>query len=41
LRVIHSLVQATTNKVGPRFMLFIASSLALAALTLHAVMAVF
>lgn len=41
LRVIHSLVQATTNKVGPRFMLFIASSLALAALSLHAVMAVF
>jgi hypothetical protein len=41
LRVIHSLVQATTNKVGARFMLFLASSLALAALTLHAVMAVF
>jgi hypothetical protein len=41
LRVLHSLVQATTNKVGPRFMLFIVSSVALAALTLHAVMAVF
>jgi len=41
LRVIHSLVQATTNKVGPRFMLFIASSIALAALTLHAALAVF
>ena len=40
LRVIHSLVQATTNKVGPRFMLFIASSIALAALTLHAALAV-
>lgn len=41
LRVIHSLVQATTNKVGVRFMLFITSSIALAALTLHAAMAVF
>jgi len=41
LRMIHSLVQATSNKVGVRFMLFIASSIALAALTLHASMAVF
>ena len=41
LRVIHSLVQATTNKVGVRFMLFITSSIALAALSLHAAMAVF
>ncbi|WP_375420886.1 MAPEG family protein [uncultured Sphingomonas sp.] len=41
LRVLHSLVQATVNKVGPRFMLFLASSLALVALTLHAAMAVF
>ena len=41
LRVIHSLVQATSNKVGMRFMLFITSSIALAALTLHASMAVF
>jgi len=41
LRMIHSLVQATSNKVGVRFMLFIASSIALAALTLHAALAVF
>ncbi len=41
LRVAHSLVQATVNRVLPRFMLFLASSLALAALTLHASMAVF
>ena len=41
LRVLHSLVQATVNKVGPRFMLFLASTVALAALTLHASMAVF
>ena len=41
LRVIHSLVQATVNRVGPRFMLYLASTVALAALTLHASMAVF
>ncbi|GAA0673621.1 hypothetical protein FHT00_001518 [Sphingomonas insulae] len=41
LRVAHSLVQATVNRVGPRFMLFMASTVALAALTLHASMAVF
>jgi hypothetical protein len=41
LRVLHSLVQVTVNKVGPRFMLFLASTVALAALTLHASMAVF
>ena len=41
LRVLHSLVQATVNRVWPRFMLFLASTLALAALTLHAAMAVF
>jgi len=41
LRVLHSLVQATVNRVGPRFMLFALSSLALVALTLHAAMAVF
>jgi len=41
LRVAHSLVQATTNRVLHRFMLFLASTLALAALTLHAAMAVF
>lgn len=41
LRVLHSLVQATVNRVLIRFMLFLTSSLALAALTLHASMAVF
>lgn len=41
LRVLHSLVQATVNRVLPRFMLFLASTLALVALTLHAAMAVF
>lgn len=41
LRVGHSIVQATTNRVGPRFALFIASSLCLAALTLIAAGAVF
>jgi hypothetical protein len=41
LRIAHSLVQATTNRVKPRFMLFLLSSLCLAALTLHAGMAVF
>ena len=41
LRIVHSLVQATVNRVGPRFMLFMASTVALAALTLHASMAVF
>lgn len=41
LRIAHSLVQATVNKVGPRLMLFLASTVALAALTLHAAMAIF
>ena len=41
VRIVHSLVQATVNRVGPRFMLFMASTVALAALTLHASMAVF
>ena len=41
LRIAHSVVQATTNRVLWRFALFIASSVALLALTLHAAMAVF
>lgn len=41
LRIAHSLVQATVNRVLPRFMLFLASTLALVALTLHAALAVF
>jgi hypothetical protein len=41
LRVIHSLVQATINKIVLRFVLFLLSSLVLLALVVHAVMAVF
>ena len=41
LRVIHSLVQVTINKVVLRFSLFALSSLCLIALVLHAAMAVF
>jgi hypothetical protein len=41
LRIVHSLFQATVNKVVPRFLLFAASSLALMALVLHLLIAVF
>lgn len=41
LRVAHSIVQATVNKVAVRFALFALSSLALMALILHAGIAVF
>jgi hypothetical protein len=41
LRVAHSLVQATINKVALRFALYALSSLALMALIVHAAMAVF
>lgn len=41
LRVLHSLVQATVNKVMVRFGLFALSSLVLIALVVHAAMAVF
>ncbi|TNE55529.1 MAG: MAPEG family protein [Sphingomonadales bacterium] len=41
LRVIHSLVQATANKVMVRFVLFALSSLVLIALIFHASVAVF
>ncbi|MBS1240327.1 MAG: rane protein [Proteobacteria bacterium] len=41
LRVIHSLVQATVNKVTLRFTIFVLSSLVLIALILHAAMALF
>jgi len=41
LRVIHSLVQATANRVMVRFVLFALSSLVLIALIVHAAMAVF
>lgn len=41
LRIAHSLVQILWNRVAVRFTLFLLSSLALAALTLHAVLTVF
>ena len=40
LRIVHSLVQATVNRVMVRFVLFALSSLVLMALTLHAGIAV-
>lgn len=41
VRVVHSVVQATVNKVTMRFVLFALSSLILTALITHAAMAVF
>ena len=41
LRVLHSLVQATINRVALRFALFALSSLALMALIVHAAITVF
>lgn len=41
LRVIHSIVQATANKVMIRFVLFLISSLVLIALIFHAAIVVF
>ena len=41
LRIVHSLVQATSNRVRIRFLFFMLSSVMLVALTLHAAMAVF
>ena len=41
LRVLHSLVQATINKVAVRFGLFTLSTLVLIALTFHAAITVF
>jgi hypothetical protein len=41
LRIAHSIVQATVNRILVRFVLFALSSLALIALALHAAMAVF
>jgi hypothetical protein len=41
LRIVHSLIQATYNKVSIRFTVFALSTLCLVALTLHAAMAVF
>ena len=41
LRIAHSLVQATSNRVRTRFLFFMLSSLMLVALTPHAALAVF
>ena len=41
LRVLHSLIQATVNRVMVRFLVFALSSLVLIALTLHAAITVF
>ena len=41
LRIVHSLIQATTNRVRYRFVFFMLPSLMLVALTLHAALAVF
>ncbi|RZT55130.1 hypothetical protein EV283_1924 [Sphingomonas sp. BK036] len=41
LRIVHSLIQATSNRVRDRFVVFMLSSLTLVALTLHAALAVF
>lgn len=41
LRIAHSLVQATVNRVKPRFVLFLASSACLLLLTVEAALAVF
>ncbi|MES2755366.1 MAG: MAPEG family protein [Pseudomonadota bacterium] len=41
LRIAHSIVQATFNRVAVRFAFFLLSTLCLIALTLHAAMAVF
>lgn len=41
LRIAHSLIQATFNKISIRFLVFALSTLCLIALTLHAAIAVF
>ena len=41
LRIVHSLVQATVNKVVVRFAVFVLSSLVLIALIVHAAVALF
>ena len=40
-RVAHSLVQVTTNRVAWRFAFFVAASLTLAVLVVHAALVVF
>lgn len=41
LRIVHSLVQATTNVIMVRFLVFMLASIALLALAVHAAIAVF
>jgi hypothetical protein len=41
LRIIHSLVQATINRVAIRFLVFLLACLCLIALTIHAAIALF
>jgi hypothetical protein len=41
LRIVHSIVQATWNRVAVRFVIFSASTVALLALAVHAAIAVF
>lgn len=41
LRIAHSVVQSTVNKISIRFALFVLSSVILIALTIHAALAVF
>ena len=41
IRIVHSVLQSTINKINIRFLLFLLSTLCLIALTLHAAMAVF
>ena len=38
LRILHSLIQATANILGLRFLMFVLSSLCLIALTFHAIL---
>lgn len=41
LRIVHSLIQATVNKISARFFVFLLSTIVLVSLTVHAAMAVF
>jgi hypothetical protein len=41
LRIVHSIFQATVNRVAIRFVIFLLSGICLAALTLHAVLIAF
>lgn len=41
LRIVHSVFQATVNKVVPRFVLFVLSSLCLIMLSLHLLLALY